>query len=165
MAAHVHQEPQLVRRARKAHMPQVPHVLTMLPALRHGCRPPSAEAGPGVRAAPAAAIMASPDTASRRPPRRTHSYMPRQRDPELHANWAGAIATGVARLGYLFEARSRIIPSILHFLQKRLRLWLVLLRHPPLAERPLVVPLAGHPLPGTDHFCNSITFESLHDHC
>ena len=42
-----------------------------------------------------------PDTASRRPPRRTHSYMPRQRDPELHANWAGAIATGVARFATL----------------------------------------------------------------
>ena len=28
-----------------------------------------------------------------------------------HANWEGANATGVAGVGYLSEARSRIIPS------------------------------------------------------
>jgi hypothetical protein len=53
------------------------------------------------RADPQSLECLLPDTASRRPPRRTHSYMPRQRDPELHANWAGAIATGVARLATL----------------------------------------------------------------
>ena len=35
MAAHVCQEPQLVRRARKAHMPRLSHVMSMLPLLRH----------------------------------------------------------------------------------------------------------------------------------